>query len=106
MIVNTQQSVCLIVFIEYNEKKYLKLCMDFFSQITLPSGAKVEYQIAHDWLQHIYVKPSIFDEDTVEGLCGNPNEKPDDFIPQGWSFSTTSMWFFQASWRYICRVYI
>lgn len=33
--------------------------MDFFSQITLPSGAKVEYQIAHDWLQHIYVKPSM-----------------------------------------------
>lgn len=78
----------------------------FLSQITLPSGAKVEYEIARDWLRHIYVRPSIFDEDTVEGLCGNPNGKPDDFIPQGWSFSTTSMWFFQASWRYICRVYI
>lgn len=74
----------------------------FKSQITLPSGAIVEYGIRGNWLYHIYVRPSIFDEDTVEGLCGNPNGKADDFIHQG--FLTTNLSSFQASWRYIYRV--
>lgn len=80
--------------------------MDFFlSQITLPSGAIVEYEVGGDWLYHIYVRPSIFDEDTVEGLCGNPNGKADDFILQGSSDLTTNSSSFQRSWEYISLVF-
>lgn len=85
---------------------FFKKCMDFFlSQITLPSGAIVEYEVGDDWLYHIYVRPSIFDEDTVEGLCGNPNGKADDFILQGTSNLTTNFSSFQESWRYIYLVF-
>lgn len=72
----------------------------FKLKIVLPNGAVVEYRIGRDWLYHIYVTPSIFDEDNVEGLCGNPNGRADDFIPQGSSFPTSNMSEFQASWRY------
>lgn len=71
---------------------------DPWTKIVLSNGAVVQYRIGRDWLYHIYVTPSIFDEDNVEGLCGNPNGRTDDFILQGSSFPTSIMWFFQASW--------
>lgn len=85
------------------ENKYsIKTYIFFFKlKITLPNGAIVQYmyKVGRDWLYHIYVTPSIFDEDNVEGLCGNPNGKADDFIPQGSSFPTSNMVRFQKSWR-------
>lgn len=65
----------------------------------------MEYEVGGDWLYHIYVRPSIFDEDTVEGLCGNPNGKADDFILQGTSDLTTNLSSFQRSWQYISLVF-
>lgn len=61
----------------------------------------MQYMLGRDWIRIIHVTPSIFDEDNVEGLCGNPNGKPDDFILQGSAFPTTYTFFFQASWRYM-----
>lgn len=54
----------------------------FFSKITLPTGARVMFSLARDnWFSNIYVYPSIFDEDNVDGMCGNPNNiASDDFI--------------------------
>lgn len=72
---------------------------DPWTKITLPNGAIVRYQVGREWLYHIYLTPSIFDEDNVEGLCGNPNGKADDFIPKGSSFPTSNMGRFQKSWR-------
>lgn len=55
--------------------------MDFFLlQIIFLSGVIVEYEVGDDWLYYIYVRFFIFDEDMVEGLCGNFNGKVDDFI--------------------------
>lgn len=71
-----------------------------WTKIILPNGAIVEYQIGQDWLYNIHITPSIFDEDNVEGLCGNPNgDTTDDFIPQGSSFPTDNFPIFQDSWR-------
>lgn len=82
------------------ENRYIIKHNIFFKlKITLPNGAIVQYKVGRDWLYHIYVTPSIFDEDNVEGLCGNPNGKADDFIPQGSSFPTSDMVRFQKSWR-------
>lgn len=73
----------------------------YIFKITLPNGAVVKYRIGQDWLYNIHITPSIFDEDNVEGLCGNPNgDTTDDFIPQGSSFSTDNFHIFQGSWRY------
>lgn len=73
----------------------------YIFKIILPNGAIVEYQIGQDWLYNIHITPSIFDEDNVEGLCGNPNgDTTDDFIPQGSSFPTDNFPIFQDSWRY------
>lgn len=61
----------------------------------------MEYRKGRDWLYNIHITPSIFDEDNVEGLCGNPNnDTTDDFIPRGSSFSTDNFTNFQKSWRY------
>lgn len=82
--------------------QYKSINFFFFKlKITLPNGAIVQYmyKVGLHWLYHIYVTPSIFDEDNVEGLCGNPNGKADDFIPQGSSFPTSNMVRFQKSWR-------
>lgn len=71
-----------------------------WTKITLPNGAIVEYRKGRDWLYNIHITPSIFDEDNVEGLCGNPNnDTTDDFIPRGSSFSTDNLTNFQKSWR-------
>lgn len=74
----------------------------YIFKITLPNGAIVTYQVGENWLYNIHITPSIFDEDNVEGLCGNPNnDTSDDIIPQGSSFSTNNSATFQDSWRYI-----
>lgn len=71
-----------------------------WTKITLPNGAIVDYRVGENWLYNIHITPSIFDEDNVEGLCGNPNNDTyDDIIPQGSSFSTDNFTTFQASWR-------
>lgn len=39
------------------------------------------YLGSDNWFSNIYVYPSIFDEDNVDGMCGNPNNIAyDDFI--------------------------
>lgn len=50
--------------------------------ITLPTGAIVMFYLGgSNWFSNIYVYPSIFDEDNVDGMCGNPNnDNSDDFI--------------------------
>lgn len=84
----------------------LNVCIHKF-KITLPNGAIVQYRVGQDWLYNIHITPSIFDEDNVEGLCGNSNgDTTDDFIPQGSSFSTDNFLIFQDSWRYfVCLDY-
>lgn len=69
-------------------------------QITLPNGAIVTYGRNFHWMYMIQVTPSIFDEDNVEGLCGNPNDNmDDDFTIQGSSSIVKNESEFQASWR-------
>lgn len=69
-------------------------------QITLPNGAIVTYGRNFHWVYMIQVTPSIFDEDNVEGLCGNPNDNmADDFTIQGSSSIVENAKEFQASWR-------
>lgn len=79
----------------------------YIFKITLPNRAIVDYQVGENWLYNIHITPSIFDEDNVEGLCGNPNGNlSDDIIPQGSSFSTDNFTTFQVSWRYfVCLEY-
>lgn len=76
-------------------------CFFFLYKITLYTGAVVKYRIGEDWIYEIQIFPSIFDEDNVEGLCGNPNGNiEDDFIPKGQSSSIDDQTEFQKSWRY------
>ncbi|XP_061195273.1 von Willebrand factor D and EGF domain-containing protein-like [Saccostrea echinata] len=71
-----------------------------WTKITLPTGAIVEYSVGHKWLYNIHITPSIFDEDNVDGLCGNPNnDDTDDFTLQGSLSATTNKTAFQLSWR-------
>ncbi|XP_062607020.1 von Willebrand factor D and EGF domain-containing protein-like [Saccostrea cucullata] len=71
-----------------------------WTKITLPTGAIVNYRVGHRWLYNIHITPSIFDEDNVDGLCGNPNnDDTDDFIPQGSTSATPDKNVFQSSWR-------
>lgn len=52
----------------------------FFYKITLHTGAIVWFAVG-DWINYIHVIPSIFDEDNVDGMCGNPNNiASDDFV--------------------------
>lgn len=69
-------------------------------KINLPNGAIVTYGKNFHWVYMIQVTPSIFDEDNVEGLCGNPNNNmADDFTIQGSSSIVENAREFQASWR-------
>lgn len=69
-------------------------------EITLPNGAIVTYGTSFIEIFMIHVTPSIFDEDNVEGLCGNPNNNTtDDFTLQGTSSFTETENEFQQSWR-------
>lgn len=61
----------------------------------------MKYWVGYAYFYHIYVTPSIFDEDNVEGLCGNPNNnKSDDFLPGGSPLSRDDSDDFQKIWRY------
>lgn len=69
-------------------------------KISLPNGATVTYGTSFLGIFMIQVTPSIFDEDNVEGLCGNPNDNSnDDFTLQGTSSLTENKNEFQQSWR-------
>lgn len=81
----------------------------FFFKITLSTGARVKFYLWRDnWFSNIYVYPSIFDEDNVDGMCGNPNNiASDDFIDNlklDYSQSTAENIHlcraYQAVWRY------
>lgn len=75
-------------------------------KITLPNGATVIYGTTHFGIFMIQVTPSIFDEDNVEGLCGNPNDNlNDDFTLQGTSSLTENENEFQQSWRFYIYLY-
>lgn len=70
------------------------------------------YTVKDDLLSEIRVTPSIFDEDNIEGLCGNPNDNTtDDFTIQGSNTITNDIIKFQASWRlnnfflFYCSIY-
>lgn len=68
-------------------------------KVTLPNGAIVFYTVEDDLISEIRVTPSIFDEDNIEGLCGNPNDNTtDDFTIQGSNTITYNITEFQASW--------
>lgn len=54
-----------------------------------------------NWIYDTTLTPSIFDEDNVEGLCGNPNNNTsDDFVPRGNPRSKVDTANFQKRWRY------
>lgn len=65
------------------------------------------FLVTNNWVNLIRVFPSIFDEDNVDGMCGNPNNnKSDDFIdnlkteyskPEDAKICKVN----QAVWRYI-----
>lgn len=52
--------------------------------------------LKRNWIYDTTLTPSIFDEDNVEGLCGNPNNDTSDEF--GFSEDTAS---FQNRSRYI-----
>ncbi|XP_065929944.1 von Willebrand factor D and EGF domain-containing protein isoform X2 [Magallana gigas] len=55
---------------------------DTMNRIILPTGAVVWFSFGdNDWMNNLDVYPSVFDEDNVDGMCGNPNYNlDDDFI--------------------------
>lgn len=72
----------------------------FCLKITLPNGATVKYMLKRNWIYDTTLTPSIFDEDNVEGLCGNPNNNTsDDFVPRGNPTSKIDTANFQNHWR-------
>lgn len=80
---------------------FTKYIYIFILKITLPNGATLSYEFDLYWLYDIKLSPSIFDEDNVEGLCGNPNnDSTDDFTLQESSSTTVNETVFQASWRF------
>lgn len=71
-----------------------------WTKITLPNGATVKYMLKRNWIYDTTLTPSIFDEDNVEGLCGNPNNNTsDDFVPRGNPTSEIDTANFQNHWR-------
>lgn len=69
-------------------------------KITLPNGATVKYMLKKNWIYDTTLTPSIFDEDNVDGLCGNPNhDTSDEFGSQKPSINETAN--FQNRSRYI-----
>ena len=81
--------------------------INLFLQVRLPTGTKVTFEKGR-----LTVRPSVFDYDQTEGLCGNFNENIlDDKIQRGSEVPDTgrpSVDFpgydqyhdFQESWRY------
>lgn len=69
-------------------------------KITLPNGATVKYMLKKNWIYDTTLTPSIFDEDNVDGLCGNPNhDTSDEFGSQKPSINEAAN--FQNRSRYI-----
>ncbi|XP_076111545.1 von Willebrand factor D and EGF domain-containing protein-like [Mytilus galloprovincialis] len=70
--------------------------------VTLPIGTEITFRVNGRYIDYIYIKPSVLDLGSTEGLCGYVSSEnkntDDDFLSRGETIAITNSQQFAKSW--------